>query len=368
VYIIYVMPSFLNSLKSLVVSKNNILGVDIGTTSIKIVELADVKGKPVLKNYGALESYGHLERVNTSIQTSTLKMLDKETSDFLNALLEKLKITTRDAAASLPSFSAFTSLLDVPVMPPQEMDQAMQYQARAFVPLPISEVSIDWLPVGEYEDDKGVKHQQIFLASVPNEQVRKYQRIFKTAGLNLKALEIEGLSLARILTTGDPTTTLIVDIGSRSTALAIAEKGFLKYNAQTDWGGSSITQSIAASLGVNAKRAEEVKKQNGLLGSDGERELSTLMMPMLDVILNEVRRFKDNYEKNYHGKVERIILSGGGSILPGLEKYVSEQFKMPAVKADPFSKVVYPVEAEPIIKEVGPSFSVALGLAIRQFI
>jgi len=365
------MPSFLNSLKSLatgLTGKRNVLGVDIGTTSIKIVELAEENGKPTLKNYGSLELYSHLERANTSIQTSTLKMLDKETGDLLNQLLSNLKITTREVNASLPSFSAFTALLDVPVMSPQEMAQTMEYQARAFVPLPISEVSIDWLPVGEYEDDKGVKHQQVFLASVPNDQVRKYQRIFKSADLSLKALEIEGLSLARILTTGDPTTTLIVDIGSRSTTLAIAEKGFLKYNAQTDWGGSSITQSIASSLNINIKRAEEIKKQKGLLGSGGEQELSTLMMPMLDVILNEVKRFKDNYERSYHGKVERILLSGGGSILPGLEKYVSEQFKLPAVKADPFSKVGYPVEAEPIIKEIGPSFSVALGLAMRQFV
>ncbi|OGY57110.1 MAG: hypothetical protein A3D47_00365 [Candidatus Colwellbacteria bacterium RIFCSPHIGHO2_02_FULL_43_15] len=361
------MFDFLNSVKSLA-GKGSSLGVDIGTASIKMVELAQVNGKPTLKNYGILESYGHLERPNDAIQTSTLKVLEKETGDLLKLLLKNLNITTTDAVASLPTFSSFTTLLDVPVMSPKETAQAMEYQAKAFVPMPISEISIDWLPVGEYDDDKGLKHQQIFLVSVPNEQVRKYKRIFKIAGLNLKALEIEGLSIARILTMGDPTTTLIVDIGARSTTFSIAERGLLKQTAQIDWGGGSIAQVIASSLNINIRRAEELKRQKGLLAMGGEQELSTLMMPMLDAILNEVVRFKDNYEKNYRGKVERIMLAGGGSSLAGLEKYVGDQFKIPVVKADPFSKIVCPLETEPTIKDIGPSFSVALGLSMRQFI
>ena len=175
--------NFFKSFGSLI-GKKSYLGVDIGTTSIKIVELAESGGHPTLKNYGVLESYGHLERLNNAIQTSTLKMLDKETGELMNQLLRKLNIKTTDVIASLPTFSAFTALLDVPVMSPQETAQAMEYQAKAFVPLPISEVSIDWLPVGEYEDEKGIKHQQVFLVSVPNEQVRKYQRIFTGLFLN----------------------------------------------------------------------------------------------------------------------------------------------------------------------------------------
>lgn len=361
------MFKFLKSLKS-AFGRRSYLGIDIGTTSIKIVELTEIRGKPALKNYGVLESYGHLERLNNAIQTSTLKMLDRETAELLNMLLKHLKVGTVDAVVSLPSFSAFTALLDVPAMSKEETSKAMQYQARAFVPLPISEVSIDWLPVGEYDDDRGIKHQQIFLVSVPNEQIRKYQRIFKAAGLTLRALEMETLSLARVLTAGDPTTTLIVDIGSRSTTIAVAEKGLLKYNVQTDWAAGSLTQAISSSLGINVRRAEELKKQKGLLGTGGEYELSTLIMPMLDVILSEVKRVKDNYEKNYRGKIERIILSGGGANLLGLEKYVEEQFRLPVFKADPFSKISYPLEIEPLVKEIGPPFAVALGLGIRQFI
>ena len=92
------------------------------------------------------------------------------------------------------------------------------------------------------------------------------------------------------------------------------------------------------------------------------------MMPLLDVILSEVKRAKDNYEKNYSGKIERIILSGGGANLLGIQEYVADQFRLPTIKADPFNKVTYPPEVEPLVKEIGPTFAVALGLGIKHFI
>ena len=98
------MFDFLNSFKSLM-GKGSSLGVDIGTASIKVVELVNVDNKPTLKNYGILESYGHLERPNDAIQTSTLKMLEKETGELLKLLLKNLNITTTNAVASLPNFS-----------------------------------------------------------------------------------------------------------------------------------------------------------------------------------------------------------------------------------------------------------------------
>ena len=92
------------------------------------------------------------------------------------------------------------------------------------------------------------------------------------------------------------------------------------------------------------------------------------MLPFLDVILNEIKRVKDTYEKDYGGKIERIILSGGGSNLTGIEEYASHQFSLPVLKTEPFEKIMYPRDIEPLITELGPSFAVALGLGIRQFL
>jgi len=272
------MPNFFGSITSSF-RRTSHLSIDIGTASIKAAQLNESHGKVMLKNYGILESHGYLERINNAIQTSSLKMLDKQTAELIKRLLDKMKPDTSDVVASLPSFSAFTSLLEIPIMSKEETAQAMQYQAKTFVPLPLTDVTIDWLPVGEYEDEKGVKKQQVFLVSVPNELIEKYKEIFSTVGLSLKFLEVETLSLARLLTTGDPTTSVIVDIGAKSTAIAVAGGGHLKYNAQTDFAGSSLTQSIASGLDINIRRSEDLKRQKGLTGKGGEYQLSTLMLP-----------------------------------------------------------------------------------------
>ncbi|MDO8443067.1 MAG: type IV pilus assembly protein PilM [bacterium] len=345
---------------------NSYLGVDIGTTSIKVIELVKTKGLPFLRNYGFLESYGHLERPNNAIQTSSLKMLENETVELLKLMVRHTKSSSRNAIASLPSFSAFTTLLEMPLMPDGDTTKIMGFQAKQYIPLPISSVTIDWLRVGEKKNENGDKVQQILLVSVPNEIISKYKNIFKAAGLNLLALEIEGLSVARILTSGIKEDTLIVDIGSRSTSIYIAQDGNLKFSGQTDFAGGSLTQTISSGLNIRIRRAEDLKKMRGLTGTGGEYELSTLMMPILDVIINEVERVRNNFEKNYNEKITSVILSGGGANLLGIEKYFEGQMSLPVKIANSLSKISYPPEMEPIIKELNPYLTVALGLGVKQ--
>jgi type IV pilus assembly protein PilM len=345
------------------------LGVDIGTTSIKIAEVDQGAQLPRVVNYATLESQNSLSRANVAFQTSTLKLFDDEVKKLLDSLLKKLKPKTTDVIASLPTFAAFTTVLSFPVMTDSELKKTIAFQAKQYVPLPMDEVAIDPFKVGEYEDEKGFKFQQILLVSVPLEQIKKYQKIFKDVGLNLKVLEIEGMSLVRSLIGSDPTPTLIVDIGSRSTSICIAEKGILKFTAQSDYASASLTQAVSASLNINPLRAEEMKRERGIVGTGPNYELSTIMLPFVDVILNEVKRAQFNYESQFPAapKLERIILSGGGANLMGIEKYVSGQMGIPAVKASPFGRFEYNPLLEPLVPELNPLFSVALGLALREF-
>ena len=157
------------------ISKKSYLGVDIGTTSIKLAELKESGDLPELINYGILESYGHLERLNNAIQTSTLKMADQETTELLKILLKNTGVKSIEAVASLPTFSSFITLLEMPVMSQKDTTQTMQFQTKQYIPLPLSEVTIDWLKVGERQDQKGNLVQQVLLVSVPNEQIQKYK-------------------------------------------------------------------------------------------------------------------------------------------------------------------------------------------------
>ena len=349
-------------------SSSACIGVDIGTTSIKAVEVRQGDKRPRVTNYSLLESSGYLARANQAFQTSTLALFEAEVVEFLKTAVRSMKTTTTEAVASLPIFSVFTTVLDFPVMNQKEIEKAIIYQAKQYVPLPLSEVALDWMKVGEFQDEKGFAHQKILLISVPQEQIKKYQEMFRAAGLRLTALEIESLSSARMLG-NDPTPTIVVDIGSRSTNIIFLENGSLVWNTQTDFGGASLTQALASSLGVNPLRAEELKKERGVLGTGPSHELSTIMLPFLDVILGEVKKSQFSYQQDFPAakKAERVVLAGGGANLLGIEKYAEREFGIPVVKATPFSRFEYAPELEPLVIELNPVMSVALGLAMKQF-
>jgi type IV pilus assembly protein PilM len=359
------MENFFNLFK---MNGSSHLGVDIGTTTIKIVEVKNGKSKPQIVNYGILESSGYLTRANQALQTSSLKIFEADVIELLKTLINQMGISTKDVVASIPSFSAFVTLLDFPKMSPDETSKAIQYQAKQYVPLPLSEVALDWMKVGDFNDENGFAHQKILLISVPLEQIKKYQRIFTSAGLSLKVLEIESLSLARIFGS-DPTPTIVVDIGSRSTNIVFLENGQLVWNSQSDYASDTLTQNLAKSLSINPLRAEELKKERGLLGTGPNQALSSIMIPFLDLIIDEIQKAQSVYRGQFASakKAERLILSGSGANLLGIENYFANRFDCPIVKANSFINFEYSSEIEPFVKELNPTFSVALGLGMKGF-
>ena len=184
--------------------------------------------------------------------------------------------------------------------------------------------------------------------------------------ITLRALEIESLSLTRILG-GDPTPTLVIDIGSRSTNIIFMENGRMTFGGQSDFGGASLTQALSTSLSINPLRAEELKKEKGILGMGPNHELSTIMLPFLDAIMNEVKKVEFVYQEQLPmaRKPERVVLAGGGANLLGIEKYFEREFAVPVVRAAPFLKFDRPAEIEPFVPELNPIMSVGLGLGLK---
>lgn len=339
------------------------LGVDIGTTNMKVVHLARAKEGIRMENYGIMETLGYLERVNSALQTSTLKLSEAEVGEYLSLLLSKTGIREKSAVMSVPSFNAFTTLIEIPAASEREIGNIMQFQAKQYVPLPISEVTLDWQKVGERTDEGGVK-MQVLLVAIVNEQIARYKNVCKRAGLTLRGVEVEGMSLARSLRPMTDAATLVIDIGSRSTGLYVIEKGLLKYAGQTDFSGGSLTQSLATGLNISMLRAEQIKKQRGLTGSGGERELSTLMEVMLDVILREATRVKEQYQTTYREEVKNTVLAGGGANLLGIDEYFAARMGT-ALRANPFTAVKYPPEAEALVGGLGTYLGVAIGLGLK---
>ena len=158
-----------------------------------------------------------IERISDARQPGVtnerIEDIREDAVTLLKALVKEISPSTKDAVASLPPFDVFMTLVDFPAMEAKDVAKALIFQAKQYVPMPLSEVALDWMKIADYQDEKGFAHQKILLISVPQEQIKKYQRMFTAAGLRLQALEIESLSIARIFA-NDPTSTTIVDIGS----------------------------------------------------------------------------------------------------------------------------------------------------------
>ncbi|PIR89583.1 MAG: hypothetical protein COU07_01655 [Candidatus Harrisonbacteria bacterium CG10_big_fil_rev_8_21_14_0_10_40_38] len=356
--------SFLNS----ITGQRSLLGVDIGTTSIKVAEVGMQDKKLHLVNYGILETYSYLERFNEAFQTSSLKLSDNYIASHLKLLLSKMGDHTKSAVFSVPAFSVFSTLIEVPTASDSEIKKYIELQGKQYIPLPLETVTIDWVKVGEKSVSDGASKQQVLLISIPNENIEKYKNICRLTGLRLDSVEVDGMSLARSFGDSTPKSTLCIDIGGRSTSLSIVSKGFLKYSGQIDFSGGSITQAIANGLGISQRRAEDLKKQKGIGEGAAEHELSTIILPILDVIIYEAKKLVSNYETSYQEKVEGAFVTGGGSNLIGLPQYFTEHLEMPIVQANVFSNIAVPEILKSMSGGIGSLLGVSVGLSLKDLI
>lgn len=356
---------FIEDIKNFFAS-GNIVGLDIGTTSLKFVQLTKSKDKISLKNYGILETREYLDRGNGFLQTSALKMDPSLIASLLKVLIRESNLKGKKFVASIPSFAAFFTPLDLPLLSPAETAKAVLFQARQYIPIPIENASLDWTKTGEFTNPQGGKMQRILLTAIPKDTVAIYQKAFKLAGLQLVGLETEAQALARSLS-GRSSTSLLIDIGGQSTTIAISSSGILRLASQTDYAGLTLTQALARSLGLNAQRSEDLKRLRGLSENKGEVELSIALYPFIDIILQEARRLKNLYERNNsESPVSEIILFGGGAKMNGLADYVSARLGIPVVFPDVFSLVFLPSGIEPALGTLNKEFSVAMGLAFGK--
>ncbi|OHA51229.1 MAG: hypothetical protein A3A80_03985 [Candidatus Terrybacteria bacterium RIFCSPLOWO2_01_FULL_44_24] len=349
------------------------LGIDIGTSSVKVVELAGVKkGGIALGTYGELKAYGYLKRLSDPIQGSSLQMLDSEVAEMIKRILDECNAKSSAASMSIPVFSSFFTLLELPSMSDKELANAIPFQARQLVPIPISEVVLDWEIIGRFNPRADSPNAQerllVLLVAVPREVVDKYVRVAKLAGVELRGLEVETFSMVRALLRDNEDTNLLLDIGARSTNITIVDGGAIRMSHNLDISGNEFTRALAHSLGVNMKRAEEHKITSGILQKGGELESSRALIPLIDAIMQDAEKIMNIYYRKYGHKVVRIMLGGGSTNLPGLVEYLSSRFGKEVVVGDPFHGIVFPNILEPIIRDIGPAFSVSVGLALRELV
>lgn len=343
------------------------LGLDIGSSNIKIAQLRPKDNQFVLETYGL---------VNTSFQIANKESsnLVKQTAELLKDLIKRSGVTTNRVVASLPNNSVFTSVIEMPKIPESELKTAVEFEAKKYVPLPLTEVALSWSiieeksakltqdsNIGTYQSD-AANRIKILLTAVPTVVINNYLEVFRLAGLEALALEIEALALIRSLIGEDLGNNILIDIGAKSTSVNLVDSGYLRLSKNLNVGGDTITTTLSKSLSVNFARAEQFKKDFGLSGSGGQ--IPQVMRPILDAIKNEVAQLISLFESRGQ-KIDKIVITGGGSRLPSLKEYLSTLGK-PVVTANPWTRVSYPEKLKPVIEPLGLNLAVAMGLAMRQ--
>ena len=331
------------------------LGVDIGASAVKLVELEKEEGRYKLKNYGIFSLKEYLKQE---------KLTSQEIAEIIKKTIKEAKITSRQAYLSLPVYLSFSTLIDFPAMSEKEIKAAIPFEAKKYVPVPISEVVLDWSIV---ESPPQQKELQVLLIAVPKEIINNYQKAIQLAGLNLSALEEETFSLSRALIGNDKSSIILIDAGARSISISIVDNGYIRVISNLEMGGMKLNKTISQQMGFSLEQAEKLKKDfsDSQLTNEQNSQLKGIIHSVLDMVIFEIKKIIDSYQNKYKRKLEKCILVGDGIRLPGFVEYFVNKLGLEVSLGDPFSRVIYPPLLKPVIKELGPSLTVAVGLAMR---
>lgn len=366
--------------------KKSVLGIDIGASAIKIVQIARKGGVAVLETYGelALGPYGE-EVVGRSVQLPADKI-----AEALRNLLRESSVTTNVCAIAIPLAASLVSLIEMPDLDPAQLADMIPLEARKYIPVPVSEVSLDWWIVPKEQKDDQVKQVSIeddtraavtmaqkkpqkrdvgkvdvLIVAIHNEALHTYQDIINKAGLHTKFFEIEIFSAVRSVLEHGIKPVLVLDMGAASTKLYLVESGVVRDSHLVSRGSQDITNALSKSLSITPQEAEAIKRGDGLNYQVKGQSIAKTVPMNLEYILSEANQVIMNFQKKHNKAVSQVVLIGGGVLLPGFLELAQETISVDVIAGNPFAKLESPAFLQDMLKKTGPEFSVAVGVALR---
>jgi len=349
-------------------SKNRCLGLDIGTTGVKAVELKKEGNTPVLVNYAISYDSGSL------LQSSELEILDGQTKEIILNVIKKAGFKTNRVVVGIPGFLALISFMEIPEMPRPEIDQAVRFEANKYIPAPLEEVSLGWEIIGSFQDKpmeggqpmKQKQKLQIMVVSVPKISVSKLTSIAKETSLSPIAMEVENFATVRCLIGNDKGTFMIVNIGAKATDFTVVSDGIVRVTRSIDVGGAEISRSLASGLGIDLQRADKIKKSSQINLADPKDKLSSLIGPVAGIIIDEIKRLREIYhKKNPIKKIEKLVFAGGTSKLSSLIDFFASELSIECQLGNSLARVAVESKYQEVVEKVAPELTVAIGLALR---
>ena len=353
-------------------SKRHSIGVDIGSNSIKLVELEKKNGTIKLKNYAVLRIQEDLTR--GEIRKFSGEMIDK--------VLNDLSIKDKTVNLAIPSYSSLITLIEVSSQTEEEIRKEIELEAGKYIPVDLEDVVYDWQIVKtdileEKLKEKGVKknkenfvsegenlvQSKVLLISVMRNVSNEYEKSFDKNRLKVESIEVDCFSTQRSLLKGQKGNYLIMDIGGKVTNFIGVCKGQLLFNRNVDLAGNKLTELIAKTLNVNNNRAETMKVKQGF-DSDSKAVVANVLDPFCDSLIEQAEKNLNEFEEFKNVDLDKIVLTGGTSKLKGLKECIQDKMKTEVVYGNPWSGIDYPKEIKDKILSSAPFFGVAVGLAL----
>ncbi|MBU2542037.1 pilus assembly protein PilM [Patescibacteria group bacterium] len=365
------------------------LGVDIGAHGVKLVELHKVKGRPQVWTYGIVEEeldihlpethdknpeeiLGHdsgifLNSENKKKKEKELPQMDDPRIDryskLLKELLSQAKVTTNLTTGSLPVSYIFHAVLNLPKVEDKELDHVVKAEIKKMLPRPIEEMQVVHQKIPSR--DENARDMSVLVTAAPKVLVQFYTAIFQKAGLQLQELETEAFALERSLVGRDKATVMVVDIGAERTNFFIIDQGLPMTHRSISRGGRSIDALLIESLGIEKDWTGQIKKDISKM----EKVPKDIFMPVVDTIIKEIDYGFNLFlsqSSNKGKKPEKIILTGGVSVMPFFKEEIQKKFSAKVFIGDPWARTVYQDGLKQILDNIGPRMAVSIGLAIRN--
>ncbi|HEY0964801.1 MAG TPA: pilus assembly protein PilM [Candidatus Paceibacterota bacterium] len=343
-----------------------VVGIDIGSSAIKVVELQERKGVITLATYGELQLGPYAGKpIGESANLSS----KQEQEAFVDVLRESA-VSAKRAVYAMPLSSSFVTNVSIEAEHNADIGALVRVEARKVIPASLSEITLDWAEVETGKKGKEKKGEQsrrdVLIAAIQNVALERFKILMQFAGIEEPPTEIECFSAIRALYESNEPDAVVIDIGANSTKLYIAHDGLLMRMHRVRAGGAIATNRIASVLNLNFEDAEFAKQnlnRNDAKFSDIKRAHDS----SYERGFREFNQVIREYEEKNAVELKTVYLSGGGAMFPGIDTVLQDILGRTVIRSNPFSKVAYPAFMQDTIKEIGPSFTVALGAAIRAF-
>lgn len=334
-----------------------LIGLDIGSHSIKLIELGKQGNSFVLLSAGTCPTP---QKVLGATQQSDIESL----AGAIRKLAKDVGVKSRSVNVALPESQVFTRVIEVPQLSRQELASSIKWEAEQYIPLPLDQVTMDFTVLRDAKDT-GNNLMQVLLVAAPKVLLDRYVTFIELSGLGVVGIETEIISASRAVApvAHGVKTTLLVSLGAQTTDLSILRDGIIAFTRSISAGGEALSRALVEGLGFRQNQAEEFKKTYGLDRSHLEGKIVEAVRPIMDTIIGEIKRALAFYQERYRGdRIELVILSGGTARLPGMTAYMAEHIGIEAQIANPWIGITKDPRFA-VLDNEGAIFTVAVGLA-----